>query len=415
MTANPLSPTQGSSYAGFGAVWLCCLAAICEGFDLQVPGVSAPLVSSFFGLAPDQTGIFLSMSTFGMMLGALIGGRLSDSIGRKTVLIGSIVTYSIFTLITTFATSADMLFVLRFLTGIGLGGALPNLFALGVESVQGPRRSTAIGLILAGPGLGGALASTIAGMTPDPEHWALVYYAGSLGPLLIVVPLLYFFLPESKAVDTAASKSKMLSARDIWHTLFGAGRALRTLAVWIGLLSILMVLFVQLSWLSSFLVGRGLTIAQASMVLVAYNLSAVPGSILAGVVLDWILRRRLVPLLSLVFLGAVGASLLLAVGPSDLPLLILGGALAGVTVIGSQTMLYALAPVCYPANGRGTGVGFGVAIGRFGSAGGPLITGYLVAFGMSSQQVLLSLVPILIVAGLMCLYICSSVIKEQQK
>ncbi|MBT5484975.1 MAG: MFS transporter [Gammaproteobacteria bacterium] len=417
MTADAVK-TKGS-FRGFMSVFLCCLAAVFEGFDLQVPGVSAPLVSSVFSMDSIDTGYFLSLSTFGMLFGALIGGRLSDHIGRKWVLIGSIVIYSVFTLLTVFSTSIEMLFWLRFLTGLGLGGALPNMFALGVESVEPGKRSTAVGLILAGPGVGGALVSAIAGMTATPEQWTVIYYVGGIAPLLTVVPLLIFFLPdrpEETAIENANASDKQdinKAMPGIMETLFGEGRAIRTLAVWTGLLSILLVLFVLLSWLPTLLVDKGLSIAEASIIQIGINLSAIPGSILAGVILDYLLKRNLIALLSVIFIAAIGGIILLATGPVSVGVMFLGATLAGVTVIGGQTMLYALAPVCYPQKGRGTGVGFSVAVGRFGSAGGPLITGYLVAFGMTSAQVLLSLIPIAGLAGVMTLFIAGSVRKEQ--
>lgn len=405
-----------SRFKGFGAVFLCTLAAVFEGFDLQVPGVSAPLVSEVFSMTPEDTGFFLSLSTFGMMIGALVGGRLSDSIGRKWVLIGSIAIYSLLTLATVISTSTEMLFWFRFLTGIGLGGALPNIFSLGVESVSKDKRSTAIGLILAGPGIGGAMVSTIAGFTPSPEQWTVIYYAGGLGPLLTIVPLLIFLLPNNKPdpVSAGTAQSAKESMPGIWTTLFGQGRVLLTLAIWLGLLSILGVLFILMSWLPTLMIDRGLSIAEASAVQVAINLSAVPGSILAGVVLDYVLKKRKALTLSLVFLVAIGAIVLLAKGPSIVSIMMLGSGLAGMAVIGGQTMLYALAPVCYPEKGRGTGVGFAVAMGRFGSAGGPLVTGYLVAFGMTSVQVLLSLIPIAAVAGCMTLFITSVKSRENK-
>jgi MFS transporter, AAHS family, 3-hydroxyphenylpropionic acid transporter len=414
-----------SSFRGFSSVFLCCLAAVYEGFDLQVPGVSAPLVSSVFSLDSIDTGYFLSLSTFGMLFGALIGGRLSDRVGRKWVLIGSIATYSVFTLVTVFSTSIEMLFWLRFLTGLGLGAALPNMFALGVESVEPGKRSTAVGLILAGPGVGGAMVSAIAGMTATPEQWTIIYYVGGIAPLLTVVPLLIFFLPDSKVEKANAKANESSNETDIesenaaipgiMETLFGQGRALRTIAVWMGLLSILLVLFVLLSWLPTLLVDKGLSIAEASFIQIGINLSAIPGSILAGVILDFLLKRNLIGLLSILYVAAIGGIILLANGPVSVGVMFLGATMAGVTVIGGQTMLYALAPVCYPQQGRGTGVGFSVAVGRFGSAGGPLITGYLVAFGMTSAGVLLSLIPIAGLAGVMTLFIASSVRKEQEK
>lgn len=403
------SPPARSGAASFLPVALCCLAAVCEGFDLQAPGVTARVLSGVFQMSPRETGFFLSMSTFGMMLGALLGGRLSDRIGRKWVLIGSIAVFSVCTAITASATSTEMLFWVRFATGIGLGGALPNLVALAVESVTPERRSTAVGVMLAGPAIGGAIASLLAAAVATPERWPMLYYVGGLGPFLIVVPLLILFLPDRAVAPEVTSTEPSQAMRGTLTVLFGEGRAMRTVAVWLGLFSILLVLFVLLSWLPTLMVDRGLTGPQASLVQTAFNLSAIPGSIFAGLALDFALRRRMTLTLGAVFVVAMGAVVMLASGPASVGIMLIGGALAGLTVIAGQTMIYALAPNCYPRVGRGTGVGFGVAFGRFGSAGGPLLTGYLVAFGLTSSQVLWSLLPIGALAGVMAVYLAAVV------
>jgi AAHS family 3-hydroxyphenylpropionic acid transporter len=395
-------------------VVLCCLAAVCEGFDLQAPGVTARAVSSVFGMNAGQTGLFLSISTFGMMLGALFGGRMSDQIGRKWVLIGSIALYSVCTVGTALATSHAMLLSIRFAAGIGLGGALPTLVTLAVESVTHERRSTAVGLILMGPPIGGALVSLLAAAVATPERWQLLYLAGGVGPLAIVVPLLIAFLPNRRVVSEADTVGSPRSKRAVLTLLFGDGRAARTIAVWFGLFSILWALFVLAGWLPTLMVDRGLTGAQASFVQTAFNLSAIPGSLFAGLVLDFALRRRATLALGTVFLVAMGAIVLLSNGPVGLGTMLVGGAFVGLAVMAGQVMIYALAPNIYPAAGRGTGVGFAVAVARFGSAGGPLLTGYLVAFGLGPSQMLLALLPVVALAGAAALYLAGEIGRERR-
>ena len=398
------SSTSRAEVATFTPVILCCLAAVCEGFDLQAPGVTAPILRAVFNLSPQQTGLFVSISTFGMMLGALLGGWLSDRIGRKWVLIGSITTFSALSAMTAFSTSPEMLFWTRFATGIGLGGALPNLVALSVESVPPERRSTAVGLMLAGPPIGGALASLLAATAATPEQWTLIYYVGGIGPLVVVVPLLVMFLPNRQPAPLVSSAAHSNAA----VVLFGDHRAFRTIAVWVGLFAILLVLYVLLGWLPTLMVDRGLDRSQASLVQMMFNISSIPGSVLSGLALDFVLRRRMLSVLGAVFVAAIGSVVLLAYGPVSLGAMLVAGAFAGITVIGGQTAIYALAPRCYPTWGRGTGMGFGVAIGRFGSAGGPLFTGYLVALGLTSTQVLMTLLPIGALAGIAALFIAAS-------
>ena len=104
------------------------------------------------------SGWFLSMSTFGLMIGAAVGGRLSDLIGRKWVLIISACLFGLFSVCTAYSDGVRMLVVMRFLTGLGLGGALPNVIALTAESVGFGKRHTAVGFLYAGLPFGGGAA-----------------------------------------------------------------------------------------------------------------------------------------------------------------------------------------------------------------------------------------------------------------
>ncbi len=307
-----------------------------------------------------------------------------------------------------------MLLSIRFAAGIGLGGALPNLVTLAVESVTHERRSTAVGLMLMGPPIGGALVSLLAAALATPDRWQFLYLAGGIGPLAIVVPLLIVFLPNRRVAPDADTVESPKSTRATLALLFGDGRAPRTIAVWFGLFSILWALFVLAGWLPTLMVDRGLTGPQASLVQTAFNLSAIPGSLFAGLVLDFALRRRATLALGTVFLVAMGAIVLLSNGPISLGTMLVGGSLAGLAVMAGQVMIYALAPNVYPATGRGTGVGFAVAVARFGSAGGPLLTGYLVAFGLNSSQMLLALLPVAALAGAAALYLAGEIGRERR-
>ena len=125
-------------------VALCLLCAVLEGFDIQAMGVAAPRLMPEFGLSPDQMGSVGSISNFGLVIGAAFGGWLADRVGRKPVFIGAVATFGVFTLGVALANSFTMLFVLRFLAGLGFGGALPNIMAMATEvSAPSKRAQTA--------------------------------------------------------------------------------------------------------------------------------------------------------------------------------------------------------------------------------------------------------------------------------
>ena len=388
-TQNGTTVTPGRALL---TVALCCVVAMMEGIDLQAPGLTVPVLGKLFNMSPNDKGLFLSMSTFGLMIGAAIGGRLSDLIGRKWVLILSATLFGLFSLATAAATSGQMLLILRFATGVGLGGALPNVIALAAENVGLDKRHTAIGFLYASMPTGGGGASLISTFASAPSQWPVVYLVGGIAPLL-VVPLLIFILPNTKPAARTAESAPNIG---VFHALFGEGRAVRTLLLWFGFFLALMIMYLLLGWLPSLMRGRGLTGAQASAVQVAFNWVGALGSITTGLLLD---RGRKTITVAVVFAATAAALAYLAGIPGEFGLALIAGALVGATISGTQAVLYSLAPSCYPTEVRGTGVGFAVAVGRFGSAAGPILAGVLIGAGRSSEQVVMYLVPIIAVAA----------------
>jgi AAHS family 3-hydroxyphenylpropionic acid transporter len=374
-------------------VALCCLVAAFEGIDLQAPGLTAPVLGVLFRLTPAEKGLFLSSSTFGLIIGAAIGGRLSDLIGRKWVLIVAVMIFGLMTVMTAFSTSTQVLMVTRFATGLGLGGALPNIVALVSEHVRLERRSSAVGVLYASLPTGGALASMVAALASRQGQWPVVYLVGGIAPL-VTVPLLALILPNHKSLPRA---KKIDDSAGVVIALFGEHRAVRTVALWIAFFFALLTLYLLLGWLPSLMVGRGLTRIQASSVQMAFNAFGALGSIVTGLILD---KYRRVPSVIVIFILALAAIAFLAAMPAEFAVAILAGGLVGATVSATQTTLYALAPDCYPTPIRGTGLGFAVAVGRVGSAVGPLLAGFLIGRGRSPVEVLAGVMPILTVAAL---------------
>lgn len=398
MTTNGQSAPR--THDGLIAVALCCLLALFEGFDLQAAGVAAPRLAPDLGLTPDDMGWFFSVSTFGLMVGAAMGGRLSDRFGRKVTLLVSVAAFGLLSIATGLATDLKGLLLARFLTGVGLGGALPNLIAIVAESVTPKLRGRAVGVLYAGLPCGGALASLVSLAGADPADWRMIFHVGGVGPLLallLAVPL----LPNSpKASASAAShKSGFVEAA------VGGGRGLSTLLLWTTFFLALLIMYLLLSWLPSLLIARGLSRPDAGLVQIAFNLAGAAGSVATGWLMDHP-RRRTLTILGV--FGASAVSVAAAAGaPASLQVYLAVGAALGATVSGAQSAVYGLAPGLYPARLRGTGVGAAVVMGRLGSAAGPLLAGALIGAGRSSNQVLLALLPVIVAGGLICLWLAA--------
>ncbi|KVH07249.1 MFS transporter [Burkholderia anthina] len=375
---------------------LCFAIALLEGLDLQSVGVAAPRMAREFGLSVSQMGIAFSAGTFGLLPGAMLGGRLADRIGRKRVLIASVVLFGLLSIATAQVSTFAMLVVVRVLTGIGLGGAMPNLIALSSEAVEPRSRSSAVATMYCGIPFGGVIASLIGVLLAGDTEWRHIFYVGGVGPLLLV-PLLVWCLPESRAyLDVAGTQAARTS---VARTLFGDGRTTSTVALWVSYFCTLIVLYFLLNWLPSLMASRGLDRAHVGLVQIAFNVGAGLGALGIGAALD---RMRASRVVGGMYVGIVLSLAALAAAPGFASLAAAAFA-AGMFVVGGQSVLYALAAMYYPTAMRGTGVGSAVAVGRLGSVVGPLAAATLLAAGRSAPVVIGASIPVTLVAAVAAL------------
>lgn len=391
-------------------VALCYLIALFEGFDLQSAGVAAPKLGPVFHLQSAQLGWFFSASTFGLMLGAAIGGRLSDRFGRKRVLIASVAVFGLMSVATGLAPNFETLLLARFLTGLGIGGALPNLVALVSENSSPTRKNTSIGALYAGLPSGGALVSLVAALGNSGD-WSTVFFFGGIAPL-VAIPLLSFALPESRElhVRKGTGPADTTARSSIPFALFGDGRAARTLPLWLSFFLALLTMYLLLNWLPTLLVSRGMSKADASLVQLSFNLFGALASVCTGLMMDRFSLRKVV---IGSFVSAALCLLMLANVTPDLTAALVVGGLVGIAMSSTQALMYAIAPGVYSTEIRGTGVGSAVAVGRLGSAGGPLLAAVLLTGGGTARGVLQVLVPVMLLAGASALFLVT--IKTQRE
>ncbi|MBN3791287.1 3-(3-hydroxy-phenyl)propionate transporter MhpT [Burkholderia sp. Ac-20353] len=386
---------------GTRTIGLCLLVALLEGLDLQSAGIAAPRMAHEFALGAAQMGWAFGVGALGLLPGAAFGGRLADRLGRKRVLLLSVALFGVFSLATTRVWNFDSLLAARFLTGLGLGAAMPNLIALCSEAAAPQQRSTAVGAMYCGMPFGAALGAAIGVFSTDPAGWRHVFYVGGIGPLL-VLPLLALWLNESAqfvAARTDAAQMVDVGEAGVGHALWGEGRAATTAALWVSYLGTLVVLYFLLNWLPSMVMTRGLTHAQSSFVQMMFNVGGGLGAIGIASLMDRIGRRRTVVGM---YVG-IACALALLTGARDAAWLAGGALLCGLFLVGGQSVLYALASAIYPTRMRGTGVGAAVAVGRFGSILGPFVAGQLLALGESTTMLMASSIPLVVVAALSAL------------
>ncbi|UXL36830.1 MULTISPECIES: 3-(3-hydroxy-phenyl)propionate transporter MhpT [Pseudomonas] len=376
-------------------IGLCFLVALMEGLDLQAAGIAAQGMAAAFELDKLHMSWVFSAGIFGLLPGAFAGGWLADRIGRKRVLMASVVLFGVFSLATALAWDFNSLLVARCLTGVGLGAALPNLIALTSE-VAGPRlRGTAVSLMYCGVPLGAALAAMI-GIADLVGGWQVVFYVGGVVPLLIV-PLLGFYLPESQQFRKVQGEAPV----GVVQGLFRDGAALPTALIWVSYFFTLMVVYILINWLPSLVIGQGFTGRQASWVMLALQIGAAAGTLFLGWVMD---RLPAWALSALIYIGILVSLTALGLA-SHLPGMLAAGFIAGFFATGGQCVLYALAPHFYRPSIRATGVGSAVAIGRLGAMSGPLVAGKMLALGTGTAGVMLASAPGIVIAAVAMFYL----------
>jgi AAHS family 3-hydroxyphenylpropionic acid transporter len=380
-------------------ILFCVLVALCEGIDLQAAGVAAAGIGAEFRPSPDQFGTFFSAGTFGLFLGALIGGRLADSIGRKKVLVVSIGLFGLFSLLTSLAPDVHSLIEARVLTGLGLGGALPMLLALVTESSAREHQSATVAMVYAAMPLGGAAASLVVMLIPT-SHWRSIFIVGGVFPLLLT-PLIAMGLPESAAFQRERQIPAKLGERS-FVALLADGRARRSLLLWASFLLELLLLYLLLNWLPSLLVSDGFSGVQAAGAQIGFNLGGVLSAVLVGRMLGGRLRHVVI---GVIFVSLPILLVLLAMSPPQFGIIALAVFVLGCAVLAAQAFLYVVAPIIYPTRIRGMGVGAAVAFGRVGAIIGPKLGGMLRAAAHGPSQLLLDLLPVVIVGSLCALWL----------
>jgi MFS transporter, AAHS family, 3-hydroxyphenylpropionic acid transporter len=391
-----LSIRPSGLLARSSTIIFCVCVALCEGIDLQAAGVAAAGIGAEFKPTPDQFGTFFSASTFGLFFGALLGGRLADSIGRKRVLVAAVGVFGFFSLLTAFAWNMQSLMWMRLLTGLGLGGALPMLIALVSESSSTERQSASVAMVYAATPFGGAIASLVSLLVAAPQ-WRLIFIVGGVLPLLLT-PLLAYGLRESTAFQHRGDDT--MPKAGSFAAIFAQGRALRTVLLWLSFFLALLLLYLLLNWLPSLLVTDGLSRNQAAGAQIGFNI----GGSLAALVIGYLLGGRFRNGgIVVTFVALPILLLILARAPAEVAFIVTTVFLLGCAAMAAQAFLYAMAPVGYPTSIRGVGVGAAVAAGRVGSIVGPKLGGFLKSAGHGPSQLLMDLLPIVIFGSICAL------------
>jgi MFS transporter, AAHS family, 4-hydroxybenzoate transporter len=396
---------------------LCTLVQVCDGYDVNAIGVSVPSLTHAWHLPGPAFTVAFLWSSIGIMVGALSAGPIGDRLGRRPLLIGSLTVFGLASLLTAFAGSLLMLSILRFFTGLGIGGAFPGAATLTGDYAPQRLRATMIMASFTGAPIGGFLCGQLAGQLLPTFGWPSVFLIGGVVPLLIVLALAVW-LPESprflaRKGDLSAREAAFLQRLDIRPgqaaaegldvahgnpiaMLFGKGYALQTVLLWIIFFCSLMNLFLFVYWLPEVLHLTGFTPAEAARATSFRELGAIFAVLYLGLLID-----RSGPERALTANYAAGILFIAAIALVAMPYLLLVVVifLSGMTIIGSQTGANAACGKLYPARMRTSGLGWALGIGRLGGIAAPALGGYLLSIGLPPRHIFLSACAFALVAA----------------
>jgi AAHS family 4-hydroxybenzoate transporter-like MFS transporter len=407
----------------WGVVVLCALVMFLDGFDTQAISYMTPLIANEWGLPRELLGPIFSSALTGLMVGYLVLSPLSDRFGHRRLILASTVAFGILTLVTVAVTGVTELMILRFVTGVALGAAIPSAVALTTEYSPKRLRATFVLVIYCGFSLGFVAAGGIAAWSIPLYGWRSMLWIGAVAPLLLAFAV-FVLLPESldflvrtkadprrvwlvlrrvdqKLPQDAPDKftTDIADTRSAVGSLFQSGRSFGTIILWLVFGLNLAEFYALQSWLPTILTSLHYPLSTVAL---ATSLTTIGGIVAAFAIGPAMDRLGAYGSLAVVYFAGVVFVALLGPAVSAPPWVLLVAAFcAGFCISGGQKSVIALSAIFYPAPIRSTGVGWALGIGRLGGIGGPLLVGVLLGYHLSAASLFYAAAVPMLLAGIL--------------
>ncbi|GLI26935.1 MFS transporter [Agromyces rhizosphaerae] len=374
---------------------------ILEGYDLAALGVTLPsmLADSAFGLSTAGGGIAGAVTALGMLAGAALSGILSHRVGPRRLLVAAAIVLPLGMLVCAAAPAAGVFIAARALVGIGMGMVPPTLLALVTDLSEAGRRARNVGIAMAGIAVGGLSAPLLGAALLPETSFRWIYVIGAI-PALGAIPFVVRLLPESpvhlvrtgRAEDAARLTSAMgipyptlgedLGPRGLGlRTLFRPGLGIVTVLFWLMAACALLLVFGVTAWLPTIMQTAGFELGSALLLTAVVAIGAGVGMVVGGRVADAV-GPKLVTVVA--FASGAASLVLIAQGPplwALLPLMLV----CGFGLNGTQALINAFVLARYPADVRGTGLSWTLAVGRAGAILGPVLGAAVLSSGLAVQ------------------------------
>ena len=406
-------------------IGLCFFLNMLDGFDITSMAIVASSVGGELSLAADQIGWIFSFALAGMMAGAMLLAPVSDTIGRRKLIIFAVVLVGVSVLFTAWANSLAEFIILRFLAGIGAGAMLASQATLADEYSPSQYRTLSVAIVTSGYPAGAMMTSVVGSYIMPEFGWRGMFWFGG-GLTLTMVVVAWLLLPESlkfliekrpanaldrinnilrklgkNTLDAMPQAAEQASTPNIG--IVGSMRKLiapefraKTLELWAAMFLGFASLYVLMSWIPKLMEDTGFAATDGRRAFFLMNLGAIIGVYLLGILST---RFRLTNLIAAFFLATGIGMFVFAASPAELKLLLTLIFFIGLFQQGGFTAMYSVAAKVYPTEIRSTGIGWAVGLGRSGAVVGPVIAGYLIAGGLDmSGNFIVFAIPMLLAA-----------------
>ena len=395
----------------YGVFFFTFFIAFFDGYDTAVIGYIAPSLLGEWGIEKGALAPVLSAALLGLAIGAMTFGPIADRFGRKRVLILSVMIFSLGTTISAFVQNLLQLEILRFITGLGLGAAMPNAVTLMSEYCPKHKRSVIVNTMFCGFPLGAAIGGFIAAYLIPHYGWRSTLLFGGMIPFILSF-FMILYLPESvrflirKGSEAARYKTKLIlqkidiSAASENHFTLDEGmvvadrKGLRlvlskyywqgSMLLWIAYFMGLVIFYGVMNWMPTLFKEAEMPGELGAIVTGLFALGGL-GAIGNG----WLMDRFNGTLLITFFcaLTAISVAMIGVFISMPLGLLIAVILFAGIVMNTAQSSLPALAANFYPTEGRTTGVSMMLGVGRFGGIAGSFLVAYLIKMNLSIEEI----------------------------
>jgi len=378
------------------------LILVLDGYDIAITGAALPAIMADLKIDSTQAGFLASASLVGMMFGTVLFGILADKFGRRWTLVIAVALFSLLTASAGLTRDPIVFAILRFFAGLGLGGVLPILVALGIEYMPVKVRARLVALTSCGYAVGGVLAAILGKGLIDTYGWQRVFIAA--GAPVVLIPFILKYIPESlpllvkqnrdaelREMVRKIAPNYPLQAQEQFlvpqedeveaapaSKVFQDGRAFSTVMFWVANFSGLFMLYALNTWLTKLMATLGYSLGSALTFLIAYNIGAMVGAVGGG----WLHPKWV--LFSFCVMAAVSLVVMgYGVAPGLLSLIVCA---VGAFTLGTQILTNAYGGMFYPTAIRSTAVGFNYGAGRIGGILAPVLIGWLVGLNLAPQQ-----------------------------